>query len=719
MKLPVTLVPHTHWDREWYEPFEVLSGRLEAIMDTLVRLGERGFPHFHLDGQTAMVDDYLARRPEREPAVRSLAAAGQISLGPWVTQMDEFLVSGESHIRNLEMGLARARDLGTPLALGYLPDQFGHVGQMPQILRLHGIERAMVWRGVPREIDRTSFRWRSPDGSEVIAEYLVFGYFHGAAFERLDDPADLAAELERTVDRLRPHLAGDRAVVLVGYDHAGPDATLPARLDDARPRMPGLDVRIGGLADHLRAQEPADDLPIWVGELRSSARAHLLPNVVSARVHQKLDRGRVEALIERYAEPLAAQVPAFEWPEDELRRAWTLLLWNGAHDSACGCSHDRVALDVDGRFAEARAIGEAISTRALEALGSMTRSRGVVSFNPSPFERDGVPGNGWSVLPAGREPAFAHVPLEPLRDGVVVDGVPLRLLDEPDVGDLYNFCPASDDRGPSPPTTIEVRGHEVDAAWEGLRVLFRAVRRADEDVVRLEGAIHNERPEHRLRLHVGLGEAADRSVAGAPFELVSRPKVGEGGDVESPSRTWPARHLVLAARTAVLHEGVFEYEIAGAELAVTLLRCVGTISRPRLATRPFAAGPDVATPLAQMMGETAFALGLWAGAAPEGVWERWERFALPLLHAAASGGGGLPDEGCFLELSGDALLSGIRLVRGLREVRLWNPSKERDVHQVVADQTLRLGPARVLTIRPPESPGRPPGSPASPGGAIP
>src|SRR5438093_3370758 len=153
----VTLVPHTHWDREWYEPFEVFLERLVAMMDGLIDLLETGFPHFHLDGQTAMIDDYLAERPARAGDVERLARSGKISTGPWFTQMDEFLVSGESHIRNLEWGMARARELGAaaPIA-GYLPDQFGHIGQMPQILQRGGLGRAVVWRGVPSAVDRTA-----------------------------------------------------------------------------------------------------------------------------------------------------------------------------------------------------------------------------------------------------------------------------------------------------------------------------------------------------------------------------------------------------------------------------------------------------------------------------------------------------------------------------------------------------------------------------------
>ena len=144
----ITLVPHTHWDREWYQPFDEFLQRLVDMMDALLAAASEDFAHFHLDGQTAMIDDYLAVRPEREGDLRRLAAEGRLSLGPWVTQMDEFLASGESHVRNLERGLARARELGPALEVGYLPDQFGHIGQMPQILRMLGVEYGgrLAWR---------------------------------------------------------------------------------------------------------------------------------------------------------------------------------------------------------------------------------------------------------------------------------------------------------------------------------------------------------------------------------------------------------------------------------------------------------------------------------------------------------------------------------------------------------------------------------------------
>jgi Glycosyl hydrolases family 38 N-terminal domain/Alpha mannosidase middle domain len=699
-RIRVTLVPHTHWDREWYLPFEAFLERLVEMMDGLIDLLDAGFPHFHLDGQTAMIDDYIAVRPERAADVERLARAGKISTGPWFTQMDEFLTSGESHIRNLERGLARAAELGGRPPIGYLPDQFGHIGQMPQILTMQGIDRAVVWRGVPREIDRTVFWWESPDGSRIRTEYLAFGYFLGGQFRDARDADDLAGRLRDAAERLGPMSAGDRLLVMVGADHHGPDPDLPGRIEDAAKLTPELEARIGSLADHA-VDGSTSDVPVWRGELRSSARAHLLPNVYSARVHQKRERARIEALLERYAEPLAAMVPGLEWPADDLDRAWQLLLWNGAHDSVCGCSHDDVARAVDARHEEAHRIAGEVVGRALVALGEQVSSSGELVFNPSPFERRGIPGLGWAhalaPLPA---PSGTQLELEARREWLRAGGVRFRLLDEPDVGDLYNFCPA-EHASPMGPNTIDLDGRRADLSFgRDLSVRLQVSNIGEVETqpfLGIHGVITSARPNHRLRLHVALPEPVDRVVAGSPFELVGRGLVSEGSDIEPPSRTWPARGVLLAGETALLAEGVVEYEIVdGRELAVTLQRAVGAISRQSLATRPWPAGPDVPTPEAQMTGDTEFKLAVLTRAGRDDLLNAWERFALPLISREARGGGVLPDRGTLLEVKG-AELSAIRRINGHIEVRVWNSSTEPRVCHV-AGRRIELRPVEIATV---------------------
>ena len=178
----MSIVPHTHWDREWYSPFQKFRMRLVDMLDAFLPAleADASYSHFLLDGQMAVVDDYLEVRPDAAPVLRRLASEGRLAMGPWYTLPDEFLVSGETVIRNLQTGIARAAEFGGAMDVGYLPDMFGHISQMPQIFRLFGFEHAVVWRGVPATVDRTAFLWSSPDGSTVRAEYLWHGYGNGA-----------------------------------------------------------------------------------------------------------------------------------------------------------------------------------------------------------------------------------------------------------------------------------------------------------------------------------------------------------------------------------------------------------------------------------------------------------------------------------------------------------------------------------------------------------
>jgi mannosylglycerate hydrolase len=157
----VAVVPHTHWDREWYAPFQSFRLKLVQLVDGLLDLLERdsSYTHYLLDGQLAVIDDYLEIRPEHEGRLRDLAASGRLSIGPWYVLMDEFLVSGETIVRNLQAGMARGAAFGGVMEVGYLPDMFGHVAQMPQILAEAGFDDAVVWRGVPSTVDRSTW-WR-------------------------------------------------------------------------------------------------------------------------------------------------------------------------------------------------------------------------------------------------------------------------------------------------------------------------------------------------------------------------------------------------------------------------------------------------------------------------------------------------------------------------------------------------------------------------------
>ncbi|HKA25832.1 MAG TPA: hypothetical protein VKD88_00540, partial [Gaiellaceae bacterium] len=93
----VHLVPHTHWDREWYRPFQSFRVSLVDVVDEVLDLLEADERYrFTLDGQLIPIDDYLEIRPLAEPRIRRLVEGGRLAIGPWESLMDEFLVGGES-----------------------------------------------------------------------------------------------------------------------------------------------------------------------------------------------------------------------------------------------------------------------------------------------------------------------------------------------------------------------------------------------------------------------------------------------------------------------------------------------------------------------------------------------------------------------------------------------------------------------------------------------
>jgi hypothetical protein len=344
--------------------------RLVDLVDKLLDLMEvdASYARFLFDGQMAAIDDYLEIRPENEPRLRHLAASGRISFGPWYVLMDEFLASPETIVRNLQLGLERASDFGGAMEVGYLPDMFGHIAQMPQILRGAGFTDAVVWRGVPSVIDKTGFSWVSPDGSAVRTEYLLAGYSAGASVGQ--DAESFVRRLEAFEEEHASFLNDAETPILFpnGTDHQEPQAWLGRVVAEANAIQDHFEIVISSLPEAL-ATAPRSGLKSWQGELRSGARANVLMGVASNRVDVKQAAARAERTIERLAEPLAALLMARDkYPASALQIAWREIVRNSAHDSICACSHDEVDAAVLHRYGEATRIGEAVTDRALNQL---------------------------------------------------------------------------------------------------------------------------------------------------------------------------------------------------------------------------------------------------------------------------------------------------------------------------------------------------------------
>lgn len=481
----IYLVPHSHWDREWYEPFQRFRLHLVDLLDAVIGRAERD-PRFRftLDGQTAMVDDYLEMRPEMRDRVAALARSGQLAIGPWHILLDEFLVSGENIARNLELGAARAADFGGRMPVGYLPDQFGHCAQMPQLLRATGLDHACLWRGVPAAVDRHVFRWQAPDGSTLRTEYLPEGY--GNVADLFHYP-DAAGEAARTIaERMRPFFGDEPVLGMYGGDHAMPLSRLTDTL--AALERADIPVRLATLTDYCAARRTGEVAATWIGELRSHARANILPGVVSVRVPLKRAMARAERVVERYAEPFCALwLP--EWPARPLDLAWRRLIESSGHDSITGCGVDETAAQVAARIAEAEQLGTALRDRTVAQLARRVPAQSVLVVNPTPAPRRGLvmcdvpvsedwPGVALELPDGQRVPtqqvdAPARVLTEEELDAGDLDGVFRRLHGRELFGrDVRGWEIASE--GDTPVLTFHVGrtpGHETFRPWEARAVV--------------------------------------------------------------------------------------------------------------------------------------------------------------------------------------------------------------------------------------------------------
>ncbi|HET7677458.1 MAG TPA: hypothetical protein VFK38_06360, partial [Candidatus Limnocylindrales bacterium] len=307
--------------------------------------------------------------------------------------------------------------------------------------------------------------------------------------------------------------------------------------------------------------------------------------------------------------------------------------------------------------------------------------------------------------------------------GVVLSGA-CRLVDGGDFGDSYNHGPPGDDRLVETPRLVSVEraaggplrgslvvrrtydwpvgvtadGSARTAETLPTEVLMSVELRAEEPFVRLDFTLENRSRDHRLRCHVPLARPATTSAAAGSFAVVERGLEVEAGHGEVPLPTFPAQQFVAAGGAAALLEHVMEYELVGVtdgratELALTLLRSTGLISRNANPYREDPAGPERPIPDAQCLRpwQVRFALLPYAGEWPTaGIQVAAEAYRAPFL--AAPGGDGLgtllrgaPDaprtetppsgEGLRLDGDGATVLSALRRRGDWLEVRLMRLS---------------------------------------------
>lgn len=387
----IHVVAHTHWDREWYFSDNEAFIQFSYHMDEVIYALENGeLDYYYLDGQLSILDDYLKVYPNQETKIKELVEGNKLFIGPWYTQMDEFVVAGESVVKNLQIGIDMSKRLGGHTALGYLPDSFGQGKDMPKIYNGFGIEDAVFWRGMPNEVTKSrEFYWTAEDGSKVLTINIRNGYYAGVALvegEIYQKKAilDIVSEDSTTTNITLP----------VGGDQRAVDRNLKAIIEEANKEFAEEYQIEESNYPHIfnLLKKEATDLPTVQGEFMSGSVSKIHRSIYSSRYDLKKINDTIENRLIFQLEPLMLMADDLGIPfkRELMDYTWKLILKNHAHDSIGGCNTDKTNEMIMARYKEADQLSystvDYLVRKIAESIEGI-QENDLVLFNTLPYRR--------------------------------------------------------------------------------------------------------------------------------------------------------------------------------------------------------------------------------------------------------------------------------------------------------------------------------------------
>ncbi|PWL77124.1 hypothetical protein DBY21_05495 [Candidatus Gastranaerophilales bacterium] len=637
MKKQVIAYLHTHWDREWYREFEVFRLRLLRVFDNVLEMLESGkIPSFYFDGQVSALLDYLEIRPEKENLVRRFIKEKRLFIGPFYCLIDEFLTDRTVFEKNLEIGLKIAKDFGCEDFIGYFADTFGHSKNIPPILQKYGIDKIIVWRGVPDLPAEFVF-------NGVNTVNLVRGYFMDI-FSSNKTIQEKAEWLKENLDKIAEK-SGDYILLPIGADHLGVEPDIAGQIEQVNKileQLPSTSGRGAGGDGHtyeIKLSNPFEYFELvkdnfkteWNDELRDNSKTFILPGCYSARMRLKQYRAEASYRLEqadRLQKYFGANYSAV------VEYAYKLLIQNQAHDSICGCSTDAVHFENYSRYEKiiqiANTIIEEIKLNNDEAIELIKKS-GYEFKSTEKLE-------GFSII--GQEGGFEdkilydtqkipvtedykqvytlqkrqtpqnEVKLEIREKEIKINNIGIQFVRYQDLGDTYNYGPAEIDMGEFASILEVIRYDETDSFL--IRTdFFNVFLTRSENLINFKFEWNNRIKDCIWQVKFDLPKQVTKTFSEDlntiierefdPYYNMRRHLPKERG-IETKTNFAPMQRYVGAQGFGIITKGLTEYEVFKNSISITLLRSTGVISNPKNPARSTPAGPPLEVPGAQQLG---------------------------------------------------------------------------------------------------------------------
>lgn len=446
----IHVISNTHWDREGHFSLQRQRMMLIEMIDLLLEIlrDNPEYKAYHLGSQSIHIEDYLEIRPEKHQEIENFVKQKRLFIGPWYTLPDEFLVGGESLIRNLLLGHRVCRAFGSVMKVGYAPFSCGQISQMPQIYLGFNIDTILFYYGINSvEVHDSEFIWDGPDGSRLLASrFLIIPghdfYFYiyrsvvfnerinkkeykwhrgGTPFHFSDN--QFVQEVYRCLNPVLGYYSENLKTGIKALKKHAKKFTTPNMIwmQEHEYSFPSeVTTRIIKDADKLLSDKVIHStLPDYIGELKEYIKLNKLKVVhgeqrgvqidgastkcygyaVSARIDIKHKNFEAEKWLQYYAEPLAIMTNQLgnSIQEVYIEKAWKYLLKNQMHNVIGGYSIDKVYADVYFRFNQSIEISKGIVRQAAQFIGKNLDLKDypddgiyLVLLNTLPYERSEV-----------------------------------------------------------------------------------------------------------------------------------------------------------------------------------------------------------------------------------------------------------------------------------------------------------------------------------------
>ncbi|MCC0686641.1 alpha-mannosidase [Clostridioides sp. ES-S-0056-01] len=347
----VYVVPHSHWDREWYFTIEdsniLLSENMPYLMDVLEK--DMDYTSYTFDAQLSVVEELVKIYPEEKERLKKLVSDKRIFIGPWYTQTDSILVNKESIIRNLLYGTRLGNKYGHSMKVGYLPDIFGQNAYLPSIFNGFDMEYSILQRGIYIDDLRgnLNFKWVSPDNESVGANNIFLGYGPGKFLssdnqyiqDKLIPMLEKLESLNRDCDNLLLPCGGDQVLVRKHF---------PQTIKELNEKQDKYEFVLSDYETFMKDTWTNDFDNKIHGELIACEKSRIHNTIKSQRYDIKYLNTLVENKILYVLEPLSVigKFSGISYKSRWLDIMWKLLFDAHAHDSIGGCNSDETNRDI-------------------------------------------------------------------------------------------------------------------------------------------------------------------------------------------------------------------------------------------------------------------------------------------------------------------------------------------------------------------------------------